>query len=164
MHYLWHHMHEFEELRASGDNLITDSSDRYACGFPLPTFQRSLCWTPEQESRFIESAWLKLPIGSFTVHAMDWGKGGKAVGKSGWLIDGQQRLTTLERYWKDAFPVFGLYYSELNGAEQRRFKSIKFPHFIVDLWDEDKIRDLYDRLAFGGTAHSETDRASLSRP
>lgn len=36
-------------------------SDRYACGHPLPPFQREACWDEARQVAFIESAWLGLP-------------------------------------------------------------------------------------------------------
>lgn len=136
-------------------------AQRHACGFPLPPFQRDHKWTVAQEIAFIESAYLGLPIGTYTLHAADWTPDDAAnpLPFSGWLIDGQQRLTAIQRYLDDQFPVFGLHWSELNRREQRRFLNIKFAHYEIPLWDEAKIRDLYNRLAFGGTAHTEDERA-----
>lgn len=149
-------------MKAKEGSLVTDVAESYACGYPVPYFQRDLCWSRSQEVRFIESAWLGLNIGSYTLHKMDWesvGSDAKALKFSGWLIDGQQRLTTIERYWNDEFKVFGLLFSELNSQERRRFMSITFYHFEVELWDEKTIRDLYNRMAFGGTAHKESEKA-----
>lgn len=158
--YLRHHYEQFLELTQSNGVLITDIAERYVCGFPLPSFQRPLRWTQEQKIAFIESAWLGLPLGTYTHHAMNWSGGnGEADKYSGWLIDGQQRLSAIESYWNDEFRVFGLLWSELNRQEVRRFESVKFTHYETALWDENQIRDLYDRLAFGGTAHQESERA-----
>ena len=160
MSFLAFHYKEFLEIKKEGKlQLVTDDTGRFVCGFPVPDFQRPLVWTLEQEILFIESAWLGLPLGSFTIHTMNWGDGGVAHKFSGWVIDGQQRLHTIERYWSNEFKVFGLYWSELNRVEKRRFESIKFTHTESDLWDEAKIRDLYNRLALGGTPHTEDQRA-----
>lgn len=159
MGYLHQMYREHHDLIARGEPSLTDSALRYACGLPVPDFQRELVWTRDQEVAFIESAWLGIPLGTFNHHAMDWKQNGVAKTFSGWLIDGQQRITTIERYWNDEFPVFGLFWSELTRREVRRFMSIKFPHFESDLWDEAQIRDLYNRLAFGGTPHKASDRA-----
>ncbi|KZX57678.1 hypothetical protein A3709_18820 [Halioglobus sp. HI00S01] len=157
--YLWTNWREHQEMVREGRQLLTVEEDRYACGFPLPTFQRPLCWDQSQEVAFVESAWLGLSLGSFSHHIMEWGQGGVAKPFSGWLIDGQQRLTSLQRYWTDEFRVFGAYWSDLDLVEQRRFKNIRLPHFEVALWDESRIRDLYNRLAFGGVPHTPEQRA-----
>lgn len=160
MSYLYHHYQEhLRLLRSESDPLMTVEAERYACGFPLPEFQRDLCWTREQEVAFIESAWLELPLGSFCHHDLDFGSGGAPVEYSGWLVDGQQRLTTIQRYWDDEFAVFGLYFSELTKPERRRFMSIRFAHYELQLWEENAIRELYNRMAFGGVPHKESERA-----
>jgi hypothetical protein len=146
-------------LASETEYLLTVEAERYVCGFPLPSFQRDLSWTLDQEVMFIESMWLGLPLGSFIHHYMDWEIGGAAKEFSGWLIDGQQRLSTIQRYWEDKFKVFGLNYSELSKSEVRRFMSIKFSHYESALQDEAKIRDLYNRVAFGGTPHNQNEKA-----
>lgn len=152
--FVWQNHIDHQRLAISDEEyLMTVDSDRYACGWPLPDFQRQFKWSLKQQVQFIESVWLGLPIGSFTVHDSDYESNGKPLPYSGLLIDGQQRLTTLERYWKDEFSVFGLLYSELTKREKRRFLSIKFTHFECGLWDDQLIRGLYNRLSFGGTPH-----------
>ena len=157
--YLWEEWQEHKELLGKGAALVTDTGKSYACGLPVPGFQRDLCWTLEQEVAFIESAWLGLPLGTYSFHRMDWRSDGVAMKYSGWLLDGQQRLTAIQRYWEDQFSVFGLFFSELSQIEMRRFHAIKFSHYEPELWDERLIRDLYNRMALGGVAHKESDRA-----
>jgi len=160
MSYIYHHWREYKSIIKDGvEPLVTDNAERFACGFPLPEFQRSNVWTRDQEVAFIENAWRGIPLGTFTHHALDWEDGGRAKPFSGWLIDGQQRLTTIQLYWSDAFPAFGLYWSELTKAEVRRFMNIKFTHYEPELWDENEIRKLYNVMAFGGTQHKESERA-----
>lgn len=159
------HYKEFLELKASGGELVTDTADRYVLGYPVPPFQRELVWTEQQEVAFIESVWLGLPIGTYNLHQMSWSneskqtRGISAEKFSGWLIDGQQRLNTIERYWNDEFTVFGLLWSELERPDVIRFKNTKFPYFESSLWDEEEIRKLYNLMAFGGTNHKESERA-----
>jgi hypothetical protein len=159
INYIYDMYREHRRLKNANEPLLTDKAHIYACGFPIPYFQRDLVWSRKQEVEFIESAWLGIPLGTFNHHVMDWESGGVAIKYSGWLIDGQQRLTALERYWNDEFKVFGLLWSELNRREVRRFMAIKFPHFESELWDEDQMRELYNRLAFGGTPHKPNERA-----
>ncbi|OUV22975.1 MAG: hypothetical protein CBC55_02730 [Gammaproteobacteria bacterium TMED95] len=139
----------------------TVEAERYACGFPLPSFQRPAVWTTEQKAKFIESIFLGLHIGTYCVHESDWTgvAEAKIVPFSGWLLDGQQRLLTIEDYINDKFKVFDLYFSDLTKAEVRRFMNTPFKRHEVALHDEAKIKDLYNRLNFGGTAHTEDQRA-----
>lgn len=140
--------------------LLNDQADRQVCGFPLPPWQRPLVWEQEQCIRFIESAWLGLSLGTYVVN-----RAGNSERDpiSNILIDGQQRLHALERYWSDEFPVFGYHWSELPIKEQRSFRmSVVFPQVEVTINDEAQLRDLYDRLNFGGTAHTEDQRATVT--
>lgn len=77
-----------------------------------------------------------------------------------WLIDGQQRLTALDRYFDDAFPVFGHLWSQLPRLDQRRLLDRTFPCQKIELDDEDHLREVYDRLNFGGVAYTEDERAT----
>src|SRR5580658_4292163 len=55
---------------------------------PAP-FQRKFVWTQRQASRFIESILLGLPVPGIFVYLKD---------KKQLIVDGQQRLITLDRY------------------------------------------------------------------
>ena len=98
---------------------------REAMGYPLPDFQRPVEWTDNQCIRFIESAWLGFNLGVFVVNKEDWDEQGPKR-FSGCLIDGQQRITAVNRYLQGAFHVFGAYWSELSKHDQRRFLRTSF--------------------------------------
>lgn len=133
---------------------------RHVCGQSLPVWQRELTWTESQSVRFVESAWLGLHLGEWVCNAFDWsGPDAQAHPLSGILIDGQQRLHAFELYFHDAFAVFGHKWSELDVVEQRRFLRKPFPSSEVTIWDDLVLRELYDRLNFGGTPHLESERA-----
>lgn len=154
---------DHRELVAKGEPLLTVTAERYACGLPIPSFQRDLAWTRQQQIRFIESAWKGIPLGTFTLHQMDWkGGDGGAVPFSGWIIDGQQRLTAIDAYWHDGFPVYGALWSELSQRDRREFLGVKFGHYEVVMNSIEEIKELYLVLAFGGTAHTEADRLRVS--
>lgn len=134
-------------------------ANRYACGYPLPDFQREFVWTEDQSIRFIESAFLGIDIGYYAVHGWDHDDKDKIMEFSGILLDGQQRLTTLNLYWENKFKVFDLYWSDLNISEKRRFLKTTFQSYEVEIWEIESIKHYYNTLAFGGTAHNEEDRA-----
>jgi uncharacterized protein with ParB-like and HNH nuclease domain len=158
---LWGHYEEHLEKLKNNDSFVkTTTAKRYACGYPLPYFQRPSCWTLEQKNRFIESVYLGLFIGTFCSHEADWeGEDACPTKFSGWLIDGQQRLLTIEEYWNDEFKVFGYFFSELTRAEKHRFSQTPLKQYKVIINDEDKIKDLYNRLALGGTSHTTEQMA-----
>src|SRR5690349_3095746 len=64
--------------------------------FFVPPFQRSYVWNQKQASRFIESLLLGLPVPSIFVFKDE--NSGKHL-----IIDGQQRLKTLQFYFAGVF-------------------------------------------------------------
>lgn len=125
------------------------TGERQLGWFVLPPFQRPPVWSRAQQIRFVESCWMGLPIGAFVYNRTQ-----KDGPFDSWLLDGQQRVTSVLAYMDDAFPVFGLKFSEIGTADVRRWgMSISFPSMETNLEDEAQLRDVYDRLAYGGTAH-----------
>lgn len=134
-------------------------ADRYSMGAPLPEWQREACWTQEQQILLIESIWIGLPIGFYVINRQAEDSNGNPLPLSGVLIDGQQRMHGIEAYLNDKFKVFGAYWSEVPVIKQRDFRQTHFPLYETDIWDEAQLRDLYNRLNFGGVAHREDERA-----
>lgn len=124
-------------------------------GFVLPDWQRPLVWTPEQMVSFIESAWKGIPLGTFTFNRATFGSPYDNL-----LIDGQQRLHAIQCYLEDKFPVFGYYWSELTELDHRLWKTeVTFPCYETGTEDEAYLRNYYNLMNFGGTAHTEDQRA-----
>lgn len=75
-----------------------------------PDFQRNAVWDNKRASLLIESIWLNIPIPQIFVAIEDTGM---------WnVIDGQQRLTSLNRFFKNEFTLRGLeILPELNGKK-----------------------------------------------
>lgn len=137
----------------------TLKADRYAMGAPLPEWQREACWSRDQQIRLIESIWIGLPIGFYVVNKEDEYDQGRPLSFSGVLIDGQQRMLALEAYLNNEFQVFGAYWRDVPIASQRQFRRTHFPFFETNIWDESQLRDLYNRLNFGGIPHREDQKA-----
>ena len=145
-------------------------TQRFAMGYPLPSWQRGLEWDAEQKTRFIESIWSGVDIGSYLVNDL-WEMEGEGEGRvstfrenSDVLLDGQQRLTTLEEYVRSQFPVADAsgalrYWRELPRLERIRFGQFHFTKATVKSWDEAKLRKAYNMRAYGGTPHKEHQRA-----
>lgn len=139
----------------------TIPGERRLLGLVLPPWQRPEVWTVEQKVRFIEGVFLGLGTGYYVVHAPDWEDSGKPKRMAGWLLDGQQRITAIRDFMADRFSIFdGVLFSSLDhGTARRRFLFQSFPCFEVTYtWDESLLRDLYDRLIFGGTPHTPDQR------
>ena len=123
-------------------------------------FQRKFVWKKTQMDRFIESLLLGFPIpGIFLVQQAD---------KSLLVLDGQQRLTTLQRFYAGQLDVDksfvlenvaedykGLAYETLD-EEQRRTLDNTFIHATVvkynpALGGAESVYSLFERLNTGGT-------------
>jgi Protein of unknown function DUF262 len=115
----------------------------------LPPFQRPAVWTQAQQIRFVESCWLGLPIGAFIYNRASYDSP-----YDNWLLDGQQRVTAVLAYMNDAFPVFDNLFSELTVVDRRFWDmGTAFPCMETNIEDPDLLREVYDRLAYGGTPH-----------
>lgn len=134
-------------------------ANRFILGFPVPAFQRELKWTEKQMVSFIESIWREYDIGSFMITQYEVAPDGAFKENSDCLIDGQQRLYAIERYWADGFKVLGYFWSDLTKVDHRAFKNIGFGHSLIYTLDELELRETYNRLNFGGVNHDESERA-----
>lgn len=67
-----------------------------------PDFQRNFVWNPTRQSRLIESVLLRIPLPAFYLDASNQGR---------WLVvDGLQRLTTLDRFYTNQLELANLEY------------------------------------------------------
>ncbi|MET9020700.1 DUF262 domain-containing protein [Actinopolymorpha sp. NPDC004070] len=93
-----------------------------------PPFQRGFVWTPRQGSRFIESLLLGLPVpGIFLSREED---GGSRL----LIIDGQQRLLTLQYFYQGVYGGTGREFKLL--GVQDRYSGLTYRN----LEDSDRIR------------------------
>lgn len=114
---------------------------------PRPEFQRRLVWTNKHKEAFVETVLLGLPFPEIYIAAgevdVDTGQGKEM------LVDGQQRITTLEQYFKgstdlvlkDVKP-----YSELDQQEKKAF--LEYQVVTRDLGSKsiEEIKDIFTRI------------------
>ncbi len=119
-------------------------------------------WTEDQKRRFIEGVFLGLGCGYYVTNGSDWDRDGNRTRMSGWLIDGQQRISAIRDFSEGRFEIFnGARFQNLSDKDARRFMRAPFPLIELEFTNgESVLRDLYDRLNFGGTAHLESQRAA----
>ena len=123
----------------------------------IPEYQREFVWKSTQQSRFIESVLIGLPIPYiFSADSTDEEREGCLE-----IIDGSQRLRTLDAFLQNALKLTKLEkLSELNGCKfhdllpsrQRRLRrtTIRMIEMTSNA-DEETRLDMFDRLNTGGT-------------
>ncbi|MDU4254119.1 hypothetical protein ACQCLI_31520 (plasmid) [Pseudomonas nitroreducens] len=76
----------------------------------------------------------------------------------------QQRITAIARFISGEIFIFGgIFYRDLSPADKRRrFDNIIFPCIELNYQeDETVLKELYRRLNYGGTPHTQEDLALL---
>jgi hypothetical protein len=131
------------------------AGQRTVMGFKLPSWQRGLVWTRGQKISFIESAWRGVGLGTYTYNEAGIGSPYDEL-----LVDGQQRMNAIQSYLDDEFPVFGWRWSEVTPADRRQWSmSTMFSAYITQTEDEEYLRNYYNLMNFGGTAHGPNEKA-----
>ena len=127
----------------------------------LPPWQRAEVWSVDQQRRFVESIFYGLETGNYVSNGQDWDQAGQSRPMSGWLIDGQQRIAAIRDFVEGKLIVFGdVTYPSMTKPQQLRFMRHPFPCFELEYTDnEDALKELHDCLNFGGTHHTEDQRA-----
>lgn len=135
-----------------GDN---EPEGRTLLNLTLPTWQRSEVWDIRKKRRFIEGIYLGFDPGIYVVNGEEFEKGGKPRPFSGWLLDGQQRLTALRDYLQGELVIFDkVAFPELSLPDRRKFLNRPFSCRELDYCDdEDILLEIYDRLNYGGVTH-----------
>ena len=141
-------------------------AERRLLNLTLPPWQRPEVWTQAQKRRFVEGIFLGLGCGQYVVNGSDWESDGQPKPMSAWLLDGQQRISALRDFLAGDLVVFGdVRFTEMSVPDQLRFKRRPFPcHELEYTANEDTLKELYDRLNFGGTPHTEAQRVLPSNP
>ncbi len=144
------------------------------CGFYLPPFQRGEVWTDDQKIRFMESLFCELPVAPLMfVNNCDLPQ------VDGWLIDGQQRMSAIRDFVNGGIRVFNDELGYDNMSETVLARPIdnmaNAPQIAGNLWRKANLifqriegdvnvpilKELYERMNFGGAAHTEDDRLKL---
>jgi hypothetical protein len=132
--------------------LATDEAEIF-----IPDYQREFIWTAIQQSRFIESLMIHLPVPyMFMADVAE----GPRIGNLE-VIDGSQRIRTLVSFLEDKLTLVslnklilanGFKFSDFSKPRQTRFKrqTVRVIE-LTEKADEDARREMFDRLNSGGT-------------
>lgn len=146
----------------------TVDTERQLLSLVLPPWQRPPTWDEDRKRAFIEGVFLGFPPGAIVTVAPDWsnGPGGIALvrPRSGWLIDGQQRVTAIRDFLQGHLAIFdGVRYQDLSRPQQiRRFDQIILTRIeLPNNTEEDLLKQLYRRMNYGGVQHTHDDLCRL---
>lgn len=147
----------------------TMPNERRLLGLVLPPWQRPEVWTVAQKRRFVEGIFLGLGCGYYVTNGLDWVENEGMVESApmaGWLLDGQQRISAIRDFLEDKLVVFGdVNFTSISRPEALRFMREQFPCFEIEYTsNEDVLKELYDRLNFGGTPHAPEQRVVPRKP
>lgn len=138
---------------------------RFVLGIPVPSWQRGLVWNAGQKSRFILAVWSGADLGSYLTNSWcGYSDAGKALAENSQiLLDGQQRLHSLEEFFLDRLAVPDIQgqprvWSEIGTVERKRFLSTTFAHSNVCSDDELALRKTYDFFALGVAPRTHDQR------
>ncbi|MBL0121655.1 MAG: DUF262 domain-containing protein [Betaproteobacteria bacterium] len=136
--------------------------------FYVPAYQREFIWKLDLQSAFIESLVLGLPIPMLFLADMDDGRLE--------IVDGAQRVRTLESFTNDAFSLSGLKaipslngfrFSQMPKAQQRKLLTKALRCIVLEDSTTEQVRqDIFHRINRHGSKVKavEARRGSLQGP
>ncbi|MEH2249467.1 DUF262 domain-containing protein [Nostoc sp.] len=132
----------------------------------IPDYQRDMIWPDDHQSKFIESIFLGLPIPYIFVADLRPEEEEDLARLE--IVDGTQRIRTLDRFLKNELRLCGLKklenlndfkFSDLSLARQRRFNRATIRMIVLtDKADEEVRRDLFERINTGSIALNDMEK------
>lgn len=152
------------EDRTVSDVLKRINNNRYVLD---PDFQRTFVWSAPKQSKLIESCLMRIPLPVFYVAEA---KDGKII-----VVDGLQRLTTLQHFHANGFPLDlgktsdnqdhplnGMRFRDLPVTLQERIEDTQLIFYILDSKAPERARlDIFDRVNSGVPLSRQQMRNSL---
>lgn len=138
-----------------------DENDRYF----VPTYQRNLAWKPEQQSEFIESLIVGLPVPFMFFYQTS---GGRME-----IVDGSQRMRAMRAFVKENLrlkelslvpELNGFCYSDLPEDRRNKLEDVTIRTIILDTETDPSTRaEMFARINRTGTIANEAEirRGSL---
>lgn len=132
----------------------------------IPDYQRDFVWSPKQQSLFIESLLIGLPVPYIFVADIDEEEKEDADGRIE-VVDGAQRIQTIYAFFSNKLQLTGMeklpslegmYYKDLPLINKRRFNRTSIRMIELKQIDEDGRRLMFDRLNTGGTKLSDMEK------
>ena len=118
----------------------------------VPTHQRFFVWQSSHQVHLIDSVMENFPLPMFVFTQKD--ENGRTV----WDVqDGQQRLTTLQKFVLGEFAWRGKYYNDLTMSQKMRFLNYQVSCSVTVNPTDNQIADIFERLN-SGKALTDNDK------
>lgn len=134
----------------------------------VPSYQRNLAWRPDQQSQFIESLLVGLPIPFMFFYQT---QGGRME-----IVDGSQRMRAMRAFLKENLrlkdlvlvpELNGFCFSDLSGDRQNKLEDVTIRTIVLDTNTDPATRaEMFARINRSGTTANEAEirRGSLPGP
>ena len=121
-------------------------ADRSANAITLPPHQRGYVWTLRQQEKLVDSVSRGMPMPSILLRSIRTSSGTTTIS----LEDGQQRLTTLERFVQDKFPRSdGKFFKELTELERAKYNDYNVPVLTYSHATDSEAIEIFNNLQNG---------------
>jgi hypothetical protein len=127
--------------------------------YRIPKHQRKPEWNTTQKTELIDTIFKGFPIGSIILSERI-----EEDVKYYDIEDGQTRLSNIQGYFMNKYPLMGTYYKDLKNGEKNRFLDYKIPKIVLqkcngvsDSEHDDNIHETFERLQ-GGKALADKDK------
>lgn len=139
---------------------FTEKDEEDVTEWFIPSYQRRHVWKEKQQSEFIESLFLNLPIPY--LYVSDTGEEGLVE-----IIDGSQRVRTIARFLSNELELSklstltslnGFRFKDLSRPTQRRFMRKTLRTIELLSMNEQSRRELFNRLNTGGTQLTDSEK------
>lgn len=136
--------------------------------FVVPEYQRKLAWRPQQQSEFIESLLVGLPVPFLFFYQMPDGRME--------IVDGSQRMRAMRAFLKDGLRLTdlalvpelnGFRFSHLPPDRQNKLEDVAIRTIVLDTSTDPSTRaEMFARINRSGTVANEAEirRGSLPGP
>lgn len=103
----------------------------------LPPWKSTPTWPTAKQIAFVESIFLGFGCGYYVCNGVDWDENNQRKLGSGWLIDGEQRLHSLQSFIQNGLALFDgtVSYAEMDLRQKRQFGNESFPCYLLDYTD-----------------------------
>ena len=94
-----------------------------------------------------------IPSLFFAIGSIVWNLNDSFYDTDWWLLDGQQRVSTIISYMNGEFEFCGYRYPDLPKEEQAHFRRMPLSKIQTKITDPKVCEEIYNILIYGGTPH-----------